>query len=84
MRHNADPHVDFLGVQQGINNYVVRNGRVVTYTAFGTYESVTSFLRYGAQLPGTPKCSPAQTFWWELRDIYTGELIYTPARYAQK
>jgi hypothetical protein len=84
MSHNADPHVTFFGVQQGINNYMVRNGQVVTAHAWGKYEGVTAYLRYVAQLPGVPKCSPAQKFWWEVRDVFTGELLHTPARYAQK
>ncbi|MBD2829833.1 hypothetical protein ID875_20835 [Streptomyces globisporus] len=78
VRHNADPHVTFWGVKQDISYYVVHNGRVLTNNAFGTYEGLTSYLRYFAQLPGAPKCSPAQRFWWERRDIYTGELIHTP------
>ncbi|WP_329020349.1 hypothetical protein [Streptomyces sp. NBC_01601] len=77
-KHNADPHVTFFGVQQGINHYVVRNGTVSTSSAWGTYEGVTAYLRYCAQLPDTPKCCPHQQFWWELRDVHTGNLIHTP------
>ncbi|MER0476839.1 hypothetical protein ABR737_00450 [Streptomyces sp. Edi2] len=83
IQHNADPHVTFLGVEQGINNYVVRNGKVLTGSTWGTYEGVTASLRYRAQLPDTPKCIPQQRFWWELRDIYTGDLIYTPDRFTR-
>ena len=78
IKHNADPHVTFFGVQQGINLYVVSNGKVATGSAWGTYEGVTAYLRYCAQLPDTPKCSPYQQFWWELRNPRTGELLHTP------
>jgi len=78
IRHNADPHVTFFGVQQGINFYVVRNAKVSTGSAWGTYEGVTAYLRYSSQLPDTPKCSSHQRFWWEIRDVHTGELIHTP------
>ncbi|MFF9785628.1 hypothetical protein [Streptomyces nigrescens] len=78
IKYNADPHLTFFGVQQGINHYVVCNGQVAAGLAWGTYEGVTAYLRYRAQLPGTPKGSPHQRFWWELRHPHTGELIHTP------
>ncbi|MFK0294829.1 hypothetical protein ACIQU6_30755 [Streptomyces sp. NPDC090442] len=80
LKHNADPHVTFWGVQQGLNCYLTRNGVRSTQFAYASHQLAMDFLRHRVD-PDAPKM-PYQERWWEARNVHTGELLYTPERFT--